>query len=80
MKLAGVEFIRRFLLHVLPSGFTKIRHYGILSSRNISTKLIRCMNILKQKPHIPKIEKPISLCLICGCVLVYKLEKALVPS
>jgi len=38
------------------------------------------MNILKQKPYIPKIEKTISLCPICGCVLVYKLEKALVPS
>ena len=37
MKLHADEFVRRFLLHVLPSGFTKVRHYGILSSRNINT-------------------------------------------
>ena len=35
----AVEFIRRFLLHVLPSGFVKIRHYGLLSAANVHTKL-----------------------------------------
>jgi Putative transposase/Transposase zinc-binding domain len=33
------EFIRRFLLHVLPAGFVKIRHYGLLAPRNAKTKL-----------------------------------------
>jgi hypothetical protein len=33
MKLDGLEFIRRFLLHVLPHGFVKIRHYGLLGNR-----------------------------------------------
>jgi len=33
------EFIRRFLLHVIPSGFTKIRHYGLMGSANAKTKL-----------------------------------------
>ncbi len=33
MSLDGPEFIRRFLMHVLPSGFMKIRHYGFLSNR-----------------------------------------------
>jgi hypothetical protein len=33
------EFIRRFLLHVLPDGFVKIRHYGLLASSNVHTKL-----------------------------------------
>jgi hypothetical protein len=42
MTLTAEEFIRRFLLHVLPSGFMKIRHHGILSNRNKSTKLKRC--------------------------------------
>jgi len=37
--LAPLEFIRRFLLHVLPKGFVKIRHYGLLSSANATTKL-----------------------------------------
>ena len=34
------EFIRRFLLHVLPDGFVKIRHYGLLASSNLRTKLV----------------------------------------
>jgi hypothetical protein len=33
MTLAAVEFLRRFLLHVLPSGFVRIRHYGFLANR-----------------------------------------------
>ncbi len=39
MTLSAFEFIRRFLLHILPDGFVKIRHYGILSNRNRKTKL-----------------------------------------
>jgi len=46
MRLDAFEFIRRFLLHVLPHQFTKIRHYGILSTRNRSTKLVRCQQLL----------------------------------
>ena len=42
MTLTAEEFIRRFLMHVLPSGFMKIHYYGILSNRNKSTKLKRC--------------------------------------
>jgi hypothetical protein len=34
MELSGVEFLRRFSMHILPAGFRKIRHYGILASRN----------------------------------------------
>lgn len=39
MTLDAVEFIRRFSLHILPHGFTRIRHYGILASRNKSKEL-----------------------------------------
>ena len=39
MTLEATEFIRRFCLHILPSGFMKMRHYGILSSRNKSVDL-----------------------------------------
>jgi len=35
----AVEFVRRFLLHVLPSGFVKIRHHGLFAARNAKTKL-----------------------------------------
>ena len=46
MTLEASEFIRRFLLHILPANFFKIRYYGILSSRNRLTKLKRCKEIL----------------------------------
>lgn len=46
MTLDAFEFIRRFLLHVLPTGFTKIRYYGFLSSRNKAEKLKCCRELL----------------------------------
>jgi len=46
MTLEAFEFIRRFLLHILPNNFVKIRHYGLLSNRNRKTKLRRCQKIL----------------------------------
>jgi hypothetical protein len=39
VTIAPEEFIRRFLLHVLPDGYVKIRHYGLLASSNVRTKL-----------------------------------------
>ncbi|MEO6596736.1 MAG: IS91 family transposase [Planctomycetota bacterium] len=42
MELPGVEFLRRFLLHVLPRGFPRIRHYGLLGNRKRATKLAVC--------------------------------------
>ena len=42
MSLEAAEFIRRFLLHILPDQFFKIRYYGILSARNKKTKLEKC--------------------------------------
>ena len=43
MKLEGVEFLRRFLMHVLPSGFMRIRHFGFLANcvRQLRVKLLR---------------------------------------
>jgi hypothetical protein len=46
MTLNASEFIRRFLMHVLPDGFMKIRHYGILSNRSRKTKLATCKALL----------------------------------
>ena len=46
MNLDAVEFIRRFLLHVLPSGFVKIRHFGLLANRNRRQALALCRNYL----------------------------------
>jgi hypothetical protein len=46
MTLDAEEFIRRFLLHVLPKGFVRIRHYGLLAGRNVDTKLADCRRLL----------------------------------
>ena len=46
MRLEPCEFVRRFLLHVLPSGFQRIRHYGLLANRYREVKLARCRQLL----------------------------------
>ena len=46
VSISGTEFIRRFLMHVLPKGFVKIRHYGLLSCRNKEEKMTLCRNLL----------------------------------
>ncbi len=51
--LSGVEFLRRFALHILPCGFVRIRHYGFLASRNKPVEL----NIAKKQLKQPQWEK-----------------------
>lgn len=46
MRLKAVEFIRRFLLHVLPAGFVRLRHYGFLANRVCGEKLRMCRALL----------------------------------
>jgi hypothetical protein len=46
MTLAAGEFIRRFLLHTIPPGFQRIRHYGLLASRTKRTTLNHCRQLL----------------------------------
>jgi hypothetical protein len=53
MTLPVNEFLRRFLLHVLPKGFTSIRHYGFLSPRNKTTLLPRCQRLTHTRPVPP---------------------------
>lgn len=45
MTISANEFIRRFLLHILPHGFTKIRHYGFLASAVKKIKLALCKKL-----------------------------------
>ncbi len=52
MTLSAEEFLRRFLLHVLPKGFVRIRHYGLLAGRNVTTRLERSRQLLGC-PHEP---------------------------
>jgi hypothetical protein len=46
MTLSADEFIRRFLMHVMPSGFHRIRYYGLLGNRHRSEKLAECRRLL----------------------------------
>ena len=48
MTISAIEFIRRFLLHVLPSNFTKIKHYGILSNRNKKNNIRLCKLLISK--------------------------------
>ncbi len=50
MTLDAVEFLRRFLLHVLPKGFVRLRHYGFLSNRTRRAKLQVCRDRLGIDP------------------------------
>jgi DNA-directed RNA polymerase subunit RPC12/RpoP len=53
MRLHAHEFLRRFLLHVLPDGFVRIRSYGLLANRDRRAKLTRCRQLLGQAPAEP---------------------------
>ena len=46
MTLSADEFLRRFLMHVLPDGFQRIRHYGLLGNRHRAENLTRCRELL----------------------------------
>src|ERR1019366_8441777 len=48
MTLATAEFMRRFLLHVLPSGFHRIRHYGLLANANRKHNIATARELLRQ--------------------------------
>ena len=47
VRLAAQEFIRRFLLHILPHGFVRIRHFGLMASRNAPSKLKNACRLLQ---------------------------------
>jgi hypothetical protein len=78
MQLEAAEFIRRFLLHVLPAGLMRIRHYGLFANRHRKQKLARCRVLLEQPEREvrPKesveamVERltgrDITKCMVCG--------------
>jgi hypothetical protein len=55
LTLDAMEFMRRFMQHVLPSGFQRIRYYGFLSNCNRKTKLQKCLR-LTRTPIKPKVK------------------------
>jgi hypothetical protein len=92
MALGVVEFIRRFLLHIVPSGFVRIRHYGLFANRVRAGNVTRCRALLgvgqgsgaggraaTQGPQPVKQAQASARCPICGqghMVVVAKLEPA----
>jgi hypothetical protein len=54
MTLSGEEFLRRFLLHVLPDRFVRIRYYGLLANRHREQALALCREVLPGPPARPK--------------------------
>ena len=74
MTLAVDEFLRRFLLHLLPPGFVRIRHFGFLANRNRATLLPLCFRLLGYSekmaapPASPSTDQtdPVWNCPVCG--------------
>jgi hypothetical protein len=59
MELAVDEFLRRFLLHVVPNGFVRIRHFGLLANRRRAAALAQCRVLLAYPP--PPVAPPESV-------------------
>ncbi len=82
MTLTATEFLRRFLLHILPKGFQRIRHYGFLANRCRGTAVEHCRKLIEATQELPtqlpptmSAEEVAILCPECGrgtmvCVLV----------
>ena len=80
MSLDAVEFIRRFLLHVLPGGFVKIRHFGFLANRHRRAKVQRCREFLPASGALPVIiKRPQPVCPVCGVGHLHVIEPQSVP-
>ena len=58
MTLDAEEFIRRFLIHVLPDGFHRIRYFGFLGNCHRARKLARCRELLGMAPAGPAADPP----------------------
>lgn len=78
MTLSPDEFMRRFLLHVLPAGFHRIRHYGLLANGNRRDNLAVARELLRVEPPVP-VESadepsaepaPTFVCAHCGHAMV----------
>lgn len=56
LTVSGVEFVRRFLMHVPPKRFVRIRHYGILASRNKKKLITLCRNLLGCRAYLSQLK------------------------
>jgi len=89
MTLASDEFIRRFLIHVLPSGFHRIRHYGQLANGGRAENIARarellCVPATQSEPADANVGEPAMLALPCPCcgarmVIIETFERGSTP-
>jgi hypothetical protein len=93
MSLPALEFIRRFLLHVLPRGFKRVRHFGLFGNRQRAERLQRARAALGRVPDPPaRIAEPtlaliqrltgldLTICPVCGVGrMIRKHDLDLVP-
>ena len=83
MTLSGEEFARRFVQHVLPRGFVRVRHYGLLANRGRQAKRAVCRRLLLVATVVVVAAVPAAsaprCCAVCGegwMVLVGLLPRA----
>lgn len=88
LTLDGIEFVRRFLMHIPPKRFVRIRHYGLLSNRNKNSRISICRNLIgcrkflsrfnrSDKPSIIRklYGKDVTVCPCCGEVMNFYVER-----
>ena len=85
LTLDGIEFVRRFLMHIPPKGFVRIRHYGLLSNQNKRKLIPLCRNLIGCREFLRKLKsddkaqvirilykKDVTLCPCCGGNMSYE--------
>ena len=81
MTLTADEFMRRFLLHVLPGGFHRIRHFGLIANNGRKEKLVLVRELLNVVPAVAATEangddamddpvRPAFVCAHCGAQMI----------
>lgn len=81
MSLTAEEFSRRFMQHVLPHHFVKLRHYGVFSNRMIDAHFLLCMKLAgaNMLPIVKKIKREVQ-CPACGNGIMVFLRLIATPA
>lgn len=81
MPLDALEFLRRFLMHVLPTGFMRIRYFGFMANAQRKRMIERAREQIGcQPPPRRKRPEPVVLCALCYAALVAHRVKAVLPD
>jgi hypothetical protein len=70
MTVSAHEFLRRFLLHVLPGGLVRIRHFGLFANRRRSAALEHCRTLLGATACVDPTEPPSLRCPACSGIML----------